>query len=525
MDFHRPLSHLRHRPVTHLRGAARSGVSALVPRMAGAARRALLLGSTLVVGLPASAALGSWSAPVVVSSPRPVLGGLQLFTGAGSELAIWRYAYMSKSGVVVKPGLSMAVAKPGQPFGAERPLPHARRVSGLVDLGGGRFAELLITPAARYASFGSASVALGRTDGRFQAPLHVPGSVSIDRTSLAGDARGDLVLAWISEERAAPRKAWASIRPAGGSFGPPQLLSSHAEPEQVSAAVGAHGDMVVAFSSKLRRGRRLRGLIQARVRRDHGAWDPLQDVGPGAIGNENDITPFVTDSGETLVAWYHEQRSEGGELAPGYTQVAVQPPAASRFRPAQLLERDAIGLAGAPSGISPAPVLVARRVGLPLIVFVAPAPSFVLGSPFAPTIVEVTTAHGLAYAPPHAISPSDQQASAVAAAAGPGSVIVTWIRNEPRSYYGGTVFAAVGDPLTGSFAAPEQISPPERAYGTAPTYNPGSQASGSGIPPWTVVWASRPTLEEPLPPLEPLTPKGPKFLPPLPELSVRASSG
>ena len=59
------------------------------------------------------------------------------------------------------------------------------------------------------------------------------------------------------------------------------------------------------------------------------------------------------------MAWYHTQLTSGGGLYPGYMQVAVRPARAHRFRRAQLLKYDQVGLSGLLTGMSPTPILLA----------------------------------------------------------------------------------------------------------------------------------------------------------------------
>src|SRR5205814_6733176 len=135
----------------------------------------------------------------------------------------------------------------------------------------------------------SVSVSIGLTNGVFAAPLRVPASPFAARAVVAGDARGDLLVAWISADaHGNHRKVWASVRRTGGRFPRAQLLSARANAEHVSAAVGPHGDMVVAYTSK-----RPRGRLFARVRRSGHVWGPAQNLGPAAVGNATDVTPLV----------------------------------------------------------------------------------------------------------------------------------------------------------------------------------------------------------------------------------------
>jgi hypothetical protein len=218
-------------------------------------------------------------------------------------------------------------------------------------------------------------------------------------------------------------------------------------------------------------------------------------LGRAAGGTENDVTPFVAEHGRIVVAWYETQLCSGGCVSPGFVRVAVQPAAKSRFRPEQVLNRDNMGLARAPIGASFAPIVIAARGHSPMVIFLARGATPPMAVSPGSVGVKVAYPKGLGFAAPQTISPVDQQASDVAAAAGPNGVILTWIREDPPSYYTGTVFAAVRLPETGLFGQPEQVSPSEHAISALPTFNIASRWPNNSIAPWTVAWASRPLSE------------------------------
>ena len=431
-----------------------------------------------LMGYPASTA-ASWTAPQAVVSGSAPFGGPLLFGGPTGELLSW--SHMTAAPHPTE-GVGEATAGPGvgAHFGSPRPLPHGINGSQLVDLGSGRVAQLILKPTGLNTS--AASVALGSTGGAFGQPLRASGSVFSGKASLAGDARGDLLLAWISADgHGGQRRVWVSIRSAGKGFTAPQLLNGSADAEQVQAGVGARGTMAIAFASKEPHER-----MFARVRPAGGGWGPQQNIGPAAEGHENDVSIFVTARGEAVVAWYHTQLCEGGCESPGYVDVALQPAHARRFAPTQLLWRSAYGLFG--GGYAPA--LAAAPGGRPLVAFLVRVGSAgATTAPLAPTDVMIATPSGSHYGRPHAISPSGQQQADVAAAAGPHGVLVTWLAPEPL-HYGGPVVAAVGD-LGGHFGPPEQISPDEEALKAVPVYNPTGRWPANTVAPWTVAWTGR----------------------------------
>ena len=320
-----------------------------------------------------------------------------------------------------------------------------------------------------------------------------------DRVSLAANSQGDLLVSWIAADvHGQHRVVWASLRPAGGRFGTPQVLF-RGGPNVGGpwATIGRDRVMVVAFAADY-------GMF-ARVRRGmQGTWQPTAHLGAAALGSENDVTPYVSWLGEVVVAWYHTQLCEAGCESPGFTEVAALPVGARRFRSTQLLVRDPVGTQGAPSGRSLAPVVFSHPWFPPMIAFLAagaPAP----GSAPTPTVVKLVqsvgsgyTAKGSSFTAPQALSPATEQASDVAAAVGPDGMIVTWIRDAPPMYANGTVFAAPTVSAPGyPFGPPEQVSPSEHVSSALVTFNPASRWPHNAVAPWIVAWTSRIQAEGP----------------------------
>ena len=98
----------------------------------------------------------------------------------------------------------------------------------------------------------------------------------------------------------------------------------------VSAAIGSRGDVLVAWDA--------RGKIRTRFRRHGHGFGRAETL-------RSDPTFFarlrtaVASSGRAYVAWAAQFLSEGGDRGPGFSEVAVRPAGAARFRRAQRLER------------------------------------------------------------------------------------------------------------------------------------------------------------------------------------------
>lgn len=456
------------------------------------ARRPLMVTAIVaVMATWAPAALATWSAPATVSAPHDAISDLQLASGPNGDLLAWRYYDLIPPAMEIfgAPGARYAVAPPGGSFGPERQLPASYATGPLVNLGEGGVAQLIMRRTGVDTT--EPEVALGNVDGVFGAPQRIHASVWGQHASLAGNLRGELLLAWISSPRSGQRQVWVSVRLAGRRFGTPKLLSAHANGLSVTVAVGPpdHSpniggcscDMVVAFDSK--NGRMLASVLP------HGphAWGPVQDIGPAAEGTINEVAPYIGRDGRVTVAWYHEQLSEGGPLGPGYTQVAMQPPGAHRFGPPQTLERDP-----PTATIGGEPMVVGE--GGRVLAFLAQPGTPVSG--FTPAVVKVAYRKGNRFTAPETISPPGQQASELAAAEGPIGPIVTWIGRaislpSSPSTSNPAVYAAVSATQVDQLEAPQQVSPAEHATAPIPVYS----SNGSR---WIVAWTGRPQDQSPL---------------------------
>ena len=371
----------------------------------------------------------------------------------------------------------------GGTFGAER----TWKAASVVNLGHGRLARLNLEKTSANTSV--PSVQLGSVSGAFGHLLSIPGkAVYAERASLAGNAHGELLFAWISaDSHGGHREAWASVRPRGGRFGRPRLISASGGAAQVNAAVGPQGDMATAFPDT-------HGNMVAAVRRHGQRWTPARSVGAAAGGSENDVTPFVAEDGQVVIAWYETQLCEGGCENPGYVRVAALPAGRSKFRPEQILEKDEIGLQAAPIGASLAPSVIQSRGRSPMIIFLARGPNASQTTGFTPTLVEVAISRGDVFATPQTISEAGQEASGVRAAAGREGALVTWVREEPPYYDYGTVIAARVT-STGQTSAPEQVASEQGALAALPAFDPASTWPANPIAPWTVAWINHPAGE------------------------------
>jgi hypothetical protein len=255
-----------------------------------------LLAFAVVLAVPASAgAAPPWSAPRDVSGPHTFVDGLWV----GGGLIGWR----SEDG------------EAGAPAG---------RSGDPVFFGDRRAAVVIVRPVGSNRDPRSElRVAFRRPSGGFTRSRLVVKHPRIAPPALAGNARGDLALAWFEDRGTANDRVYVALRRHGHSFGRPLRLAT-GRIRSVSVAIGARGDVLVAWDA--------RGRIRTRFKRRGRAFGSAQTL-------RSDPTFFATlhaavaSSGRAYVAWAAQFLSEGGDRGPGFYEVAA------RFRRAQRLER------------------------------------------------------------------------------------------------------------------------------------------------------------------------------------------
>ena len=192
-------------------------------------------------------------------------------------------------------------------------------------------------------AFGSVNGALGTPDVLQDVGPRVAGA------DLAVDPRGDAVAVWIQARDttrtgvALNDRLWISTRRAGGSFTTPTVLVGSGRIESVDAAVGANGDILVAFTREaIVRGRERRPrTVAVRSRRAGHRFGAIQTVGP----NEGfaDIATAIASNGRGYVAWGTQDLGEEAN-EPFRVYAAVKPAGPNAFRPGAQLDDGGGGL-------------------------------------------------------------------------------------------------------------------------------------------------------------------------------------
>ena len=180
---------------------------------------------------------------------------------------------------------------------------------------------------------------LGTSSGDVGAPLTIATATSPGGDggpAVAANDAGVVVAAWGASTAADCRRSSVSIalrRPGANRFGAPVTLRGSGLPQSPSVAIGAGGDILVAWARRLGEGRT---AIEARVRPAGQGWSPVAALGTGTVAGP--LTTAVAQNGRAYVAWGTSSISESTGLSADF-RVAVRPAGARAFRAAQTLER------------------------------------------------------------------------------------------------------------------------------------------------------------------------------------------
>lgn len=395
--------------------------------------------------LPAAPAAADWSAPVPLSRPHSFVRlGAVGYTATGAAVASWTWSddVGDRSTAF---GSSTASAPPGGEFGAERALP-ADLVAGPTPYGRGRVAIAAQSDRldrSRGRRTGSTlRVRSGDLSGRFGRPLLVVRRAhTIENAQLAVNGRGDGALAW-SETVPGPDGIYVSLRRSGGTFAAPILLG-RGPIRDISAAVGAAGDVLVAWDAR----GRVRARFRRRTQRAFGPTDELRSQTTFYAA----LQTAVSAGGRAWIAWTSQLLTEGGTIGDAYVQLARRAAGARRFDRALLLDRgpgdggafpSAVSLAAGPRGTAALAWTMTRRVGA--------------GELFSTTVAGAhVSAVGVARVSPlvrfDAVEPGEQ---AAAAYADDGEAMVAWTQRTGAQTTQAQAFVS-RRPAGGDWAAPQ----------------------------------------------------------------------
>jgi hypothetical protein len=121
-----------------------------------------------------------------------------------------------------------------------------------------------------------------------------PSAVLASDLAFAGNTAGDQVIAWDACSATGTCTVQASVRPAGGGFGPVLTLGAGDPIEAPAAAISAHGEVLVAW---IRDGDVRAAARQLRAQR----FGPARTV--ATAGDDNGVTVGFAPGGGALAAW------------------------------------------------------------------------------------------------------------------------------------------------------------------------------------------------------------------------------
>src|SRR3954464_636384 len=260
-------------------------------------RPALILSAAVALAAPAAAA-AQWAPPASITGDvANVFRPHVTFSGRGDRIV----------GYGENRHFSWSFTPPGSDG------PFAQRASSTTD------------PGARLLPYASSRVLLvSRTSQRLPWELRArfggvetgvgsvrrlaPGQDVFDYDA-AIDTRGNAVVPFVRNVRGARnviRKRVVSVvrRPAGGSFGRPEIIAGTGSPTAVASAVGRNGELAVAYERA--------GRVLVRRREAGHSWTSPQDGGPAATSHTRLSLAGAAD-GTFALGWFSQALSEGGD--------------------------------------------------------------------------------------------------------------------------------------------------------------------------------------------------------------------
>ncbi len=438
------------------------------PRIAAGALTALVL-------IPASPALAAapWSPPSTVASGTPALDDPTIaFSGNGRALLSARLT--DTAAQFPNTGTSRLFGQ--QPDGsfvasgplvlAAAPAPFGRGHVGLLRLPLARGARVFGAPptslgASLGSSGGTSPVAAGTYD-------RLTKRADGDSGAIAASERGDVAAVWIEHLTGRDHLVVAIRRPNKAAFGSPTVIAGTGAMSAVSASYSAGGDLLVAYQSVSKR-----DFVKARVQRVGHSWGTVQQLGPAS--GLTQISTASTPSGRMVVAWGTQDSGEGAHSR-RIVRVARRDPGPHNFAAAQLLD--------AGDGIDRPAGRVAAAIEPDGTATVAWSAVTGRSFPYTHPARVVTAAPSQPFGPAQTLA-ADAAVSDVAMS-DQGTALVAWatLPDAGDNQTTDQVFASVRSPGSATFAAPEEVGPPERATLVRATFN-----ASTGRP--SVVWISR----------------------------------
>jgi len=288
--------------------------------------------AAVAVLAPAAARGAGWTAPQMLSSASGAPSGTPTlaFDARGWAFAAWADRLGGHRSASRPPAASRFRPQRVAPDTGEEVLEGAPPAP-VVDAAGGVVAiqQRRLGPACGLATRFALTPRFGKVDGTFapgQTAWTVYSHTEPPAVTLAGDARGLTVVAWLGIERdtrgRCERPVSASVRVAvrrpGASFGPLATLAHHVSTQSIASAVDAHGGIVLAW--------RTGHAIAVQMRSPSGVWDRVRRVSAGVVTS---LALSTAPDGTSYLLW--TGRAAGASLDTRDVSAAVLPAGSTRI--------------------------------------------------------------------------------------------------------------------------------------------------------------------------------------------------
>ena len=306
----------------------------------------------------------------------------------------------------------------------------------------------------------------GRTNGTF-GPTRTIDAIDprLGSRAAAANPNGDVVVAYLQRVRRGDRRAvTVAQRAPGHRFGTPRIVVGRGRANTVAVAVGARGDVLVAWERE--------GRVEARYGPSVARLGPIRRVGTGArLGTR--LTVALSSGRRAWVAWTSQATTEGGDNGPFQLSLAVSSPGARSFRVERLDAYDhrASDEARFDLGLD--------RDGNGLLAWTGWD-----GQHFRARLAYVSASGRLLESTTLSAPGYDAVVSDLAVGGAPGEALVVWARLDAAGELGDRVLAGYRPP-DGGYAGEEPVSAGDRARRPAAAFD----IPGGDTP--TVVWSQR----------------------------------
>jgi hypothetical protein len=230
---------------------------------------------------------GEFGAPQRLSLPGHTAGIVSLDVNARGDAVVAWFDY-------AEDGLTYAYRPAGGSFGPPEgvPGPITHDLSVVLEADGGALFLGDSTPAVGGNTVNPWSVHRS-SEGTFAAPVQLAGVPALDTVAVAGNRRGDVLLAWAKDRTLA-----VAERPVGGTVGPASVVATGVDTEgysvPVRAVINDDEDAVVLFSDP---------TVRVLVREGSGSFGAPRRLASSRSASVYTAGLAVDEHGDAAVAW------------------------------------------------------------------------------------------------------------------------------------------------------------------------------------------------------------------------------